>query len=806
MRTPHTLVATPLVRTVEYWETLFREEDPWRYSVSAYESWKTELTLSLLPTGQLASALEVGCAEGHMTARLAQHVQHLLAVDMSSTAIERAKLRCAGLDHVKFQQLDAMEGRLPKQLDLILISEVLFYLSRDEVTLIAKRFSEQLKVGGHVLLVHGNAIQDDRTRTGFDWGHDFGALTIGQLFAASKGLSLVKELRSPLFTIQLFRRVRKSAPPPERVDVPLPFDLELLPELERTILWDGAVTTRDEAQATESTSRVPILMYHSIADTGPSELADYRTSVGDFEEQLRYLRSHGYHSLSLHEWADCIAEGRPVPGRPVIITFDDGYQDFFDSALPALERNDFTATVFVVTDKAGATADWDQLEDPPQLMDWDQLRETVARGTTIGSHSASHKDFQRIDREEIRDEGERARQTLYERLGHEVDLIAFPWGRSNPNGRTVLAECGYRIGLRSWGGMSTLSDDLMELSRIEINGSDDLETFIRKVHGEYAPPDVEENAVSESDLVEFAEAEPEYEPTQEEESAMAESDLDEFAEAESEYEPTQEEESVMAESDLVEFAEAESEYELPQDDESAAGEAHVADYVPRAQVASRPPDFSLRKDYRLQLASRLDTLMGEFVKMQVELLNDTRTPMTAQKQIARLFSMPVTGRVTRSVRPGENLIDGVRVSFEETANLNLLVEPKADHSLSPESYLNTVRFELSGRSEWFTVSVSPDWRELSLAKHFQLSLYANSNRDLTFEAALRLPRRGNPAHECMFSVMRLPAHSHHAVKAGEIAIPDFINFDLSQKPELVFFFDSREDLSLDINYLNCYFA
>ena len=183
--------------------------------------------------------------------------------------------------------------------------------------------------------------------------------------------------------------------------------------------------------------------------------------------------------------------------------------------------------------------------------------------------------------------------------------------------------------------------------------------------------------------------------------------------------------------------------------------------------------------------------MGEFVKLQVELLNDSRTPMTAQRRIARLFSMPVTGRVARSVRPGEHLIEGVRVSFEESANLNLLVEPKMDHSLSPESYLNTLRFELSGKSDWFTVSLAPDWRELSLLKHFQLSLYANSSRDVTFEAALRLPRRGNPPHECMFSVMRLPAHSHHAVKSGEISLPDFINFDVTQAPELVFFFDSR---------------
>ena len=112
-------------------------------------------------------------------------------------------------------------------------------------------------------------------------------------------------------------------------------------------------------------------------------------------------------------------------------------------------------------------------------------------------------------------------------------------------------------------------------------------------------------------------------------------DVVEFAEAEPEYEPFAEEESAFAEAEAV---------------ETEVVEAEVVDFAPRARVASRPADFSLRKDYRLQLASRLDTLMGEFVKLQVELLNDSRTPMTAQRRIARLFSMPVTGRVAELAR------------------------------------------------------------------------------------------------------------------------------------------------------------
>jgi peptidoglycan/xylan/chitin deacetylase (PgdA/CDA1 family) len=611
-----------------------------------------------------------------------------------------------------------------------------------------------------------------------------------RVFAATKGLALIRELRTPLFSIQVFRRLgrsSKSLPAPQTEELPLPLDLELLPELERTILWDGAETTRSEAQRTESTNSVPILMYHSIADDGPAELAPYRTTPAEFRGHLRYLRSHGYHSISLRDWVDSISERRPVPGRPVIITFDDGYKDFFDFALPALERSDFTATVFVVTEKAGAFADWDDLPDPPRLMDWDEIRTAVSKDITIGSHSATHKDFVRIPRQELRREAERSRAMLQEHLGEAVDLIAYPWGRSDPEGRSLLADCGYQIGVRSWGGRSTFSDDPLELSRIEINGTDDLDTVIRKVKGEYEPTDAEESeqaAVKEmktSEPVSFLDPQP---------NGQLISFDDPLSHGES---------GAAAQPDLVEFEATASPVQR------ATDFSLITEYR-QPKAAQRPVEFSLNTDYRQQIASRLDALVGQFVKLQVQLLSDARGPMSAQRRLASLFALPVTGRVSRRLEPQQEIVEGVMVSFEETATLNLLVEPKLDHSLSPESYLNTLRFELAGRTEWLSMAVALDWRELSLARRFQLSFYGNSNRSVTCEVAVRLPRVGNPSEEIFFSSFTLSSQARNAVSSGELALPDFIKFDTSRAAELVFYFDISDDLSLEINYLNCYFA
>ena len=717
-----------------YWEEVFAEEDPWKYGASGYEKWKFGLTLSLLPKGRIRSAAELACAEGHLTALLAPHVEKLWAVDISPTAIRRARARCAKLKNVSFEIFNLADGVLPVNLDFVLCSEVLFYLPLPLVEELAAKIARSLKVGGHVLLAHGNLITDDPMRTGFDWGHEFGAQTIGKVFAATEGLTLAKELRTPLFTIQLFRHNGKSAkkvPLPEIKEVPLPADLELSPELEKTIIWDGAVMTRAEAQASETAHKVPILMYHCIDDDGPPELAPYRVTPAAFREQLRYLRRNGFHSITLQEWAESIATKTPVPGRPVIITFDDGYKDFYQNAWPALERADFSATVFVVTEKVGGHADWDRLSQPIELMNWDEIRAVAAKGVTISSHSASHKDLPSLTAEGLRREGERAREMLRENLGADIDIIAFPWGKSDASTRATLARCGYKIAVRSWGGPSPLNDDPLNLARIEIEASDDIDAFARKLDAEAAEV--------ESDTAEETAASPEF-----------------------------------------------GSFENNGAPEGGAMPIHP--------------------DYAHQLASRLDALVGEFVKLQNQLLNDSKSPLTLQKKLAALFALPVTGKVTRAVQTGQEIVAGVQVTFDEGASLNIWVEPKADHSLSPDTYLNTLGLNFSGHSEWLTLEIALEWRELSLAQRFQLGLYAQPNRAVNCETALRLPRRGADPVEVMLASFTLHSDERNATASGDLALPDFIELDTTQKPHLLLFFDTEADLSMVIHYFNVYFA
>jgi len=247
----------------------------------------------------------------------------------------------------------------------------------------------------------------------------------------------------------------------------------------------------ETAEAIRSSSEglaVPILAYHSIADDGPSELLPWRITPAVFKQQLRFLREHGYRSISLEEWADCIAGKTPPSGRPVVITFDDGYESVLTEAAPLLDAAGFRATVFAVTDRVGAFANWDTTSGPPlKLMSWDDLRLLEARGFSIGSHTTAHLDLTGLTNEEIERDSREARAMLRRELGHDVDSVAFPGGTSDARVRAALVHGGYRIGVEIADRRSTLADNIGCLPRIEILATDDIDSFARKLGQEDAP-------------------------------------------------------------------------------------------------------------------------------------------------------------------------------------------------------------------------------------------------------------------------------------------------------------------------------
>ncbi|WP_082444332.1 SAM-dependent methyltransferase [Sphingomonas sp. Leaf242] len=138
-----------------YFEALYKDRgDPWHFETSAYEAAKYDATLAALPSDRFASALEVGCANGVLTTRLAQRCDSLLAVDVSDTALTAARARCGDQSNVRVERL-----RLPAEapdgaFDLVLLSEVVYYWDSADISRLAGYLRTAVLAGGHVLLVH----------------------------------------------------------------------------------------------------------------------------------------------------------------------------------------------------------------------------------------------------------------------------------------------------------------------------------------------------------------------------------------------------------------------------------------------------------------------------------------------------------------------------------------------------------------------------------------------------------------------------------------------------------------------------
>jgi peptidoglycan/xylan/chitin deacetylase (PgdA/CDA1 family) len=296
----------------------------------------------------------------------------------------------------------------------------------------------------------------------------------------------VKELRTPLYRIQLFQRKprlpfaygTKTPQITELSEQPVP----LPPGLEDQVLWQGGAPMQPAAESPVVTDRLPILTYHRVAPSGSQALAPYRVTPEMFEAHLRYLRDGGYYSVSLEDWQAAMQEHTPLPGRAVLITFDDGYKDIQEYAYPLLSQYGFTAMVFLVADEVGGSNRWDhRFGEQLPLLGWDEIHQLSAAGFAFGSHSASHRDLRDVSPIEVVRQALRSRRILEAGLKLPVRAFAYPHGGENRLIRHILGACGYIFGLTTQPSRCSLWDPLLALPRLDMHGMDRFEDFVRKL-------------------------------------------------------------------------------------------------------------------------------------------------------------------------------------------------------------------------------------------------------------------------------------------------------------------------------------
>jgi peptidoglycan/xylan/chitin deacetylase (PgdA/CDA1 family) len=466
---------------VAYWEQLFETADPWDYS-SPYEQLKYDRTLSLIPAGPIDRALELACAEGRFTALLAKRVNTLKAVDISQKALDRAKQRCAGMKNVEFVASDFFKNPIEGRWHLIVCSEVLYFLNDlSELTKVAEKIRDALELGGHVLMAHANLLSDDMGHTGFEWDHTFGSRAIASVLSRTKGLKHVGGISTSLYRIDLFRRAEPSSKKEGSFET---IPLGPLPNVraQKAIVWGGAIATRADCNRDLLTSNLPVLMYHRVTRGPDISTERFRINSERFEKQIRFLRRRGFRTVGIKEWTSTARQVSRFRGRPIMLTFDDATTDFRDIVWPILERNGFSACLFIVSGKVGGVADWEGADVPPAaLMNWETLQYLDQQGIEFGSHMALHVSTDRMQTEEIIRSGTHSRRLLQRALNQPIDAVAVPYGVTSGRVRTLLRACGYTSLFTANYGIASLRDNVLDIPRIEISGGDSLEEFARKL-------------------------------------------------------------------------------------------------------------------------------------------------------------------------------------------------------------------------------------------------------------------------------------------------------------------------------------
>ncbi|WP_422396900.1 polysaccharide deacetylase family protein [Streptomyces gobiensis] len=227
---------------------------------------------------------------------------------------------------------------------------------------------------------------------------------------------------------------------------------------------------------------VPILMYHAIAHC-PAH-ATYALSVSPiaFAEQLGMLADRGHTSLTTAELARLWRTGGSLPRRPVLITFDDGYEGVHQHALPVLARYGFSATLFVST--GWLRGPYDTGGAPDTMLDWDQLRELATSGVEIGGHSHSHPQLDQLSDPVLRHEVVHCRELLAGELGRAPVSFAYPYGYSSRRVREAVRSAGFS---QSFAVGNALADRRRQspyaLSRLTVRRSTGMVEFAQLIEG-----------------------------------------------------------------------------------------------------------------------------------------------------------------------------------------------------------------------------------------------------------------------------------------------------------------------------------
>ena len=277
------------------------------------------------------------------------------------------------------------------------------------------------------------------------------ALFLGAvLVRPSYGRWEVVELAAPTTQTGGATRPETSEPPPTPTPVPIP----------------------DEV-------KVPILMYHYVSELPPDAdvyRRDLTVSPEAFDAQLQYLAEAGYHPITLTDVYLALTEGYPLPEKPVVLTFDDGYRDAYEVVFPRLLDYGFPATFFVLATPAHYGSE--------EYMTWEHVREMSEAGMSIQAHGRDHVDLRGRPYEFLVHQILGITEPIEYHTGRAPRFFCYPSGYRDADVIAVLKSADYLGSVTTEWGRTHTRQNLFEMPRLRIRGGDSLAVFVAKLEGE----------------------------------------------------------------------------------------------------------------------------------------------------------------------------------------------------------------------------------------------------------------------------------------------------------------------------------
>ncbi|MFC9244823.1 polysaccharide deacetylase family protein [Streptomyces sp. NPDC057136] len=236
-------------------------------------------------------------------------------------------------------------------------------------------------------------------------------------------------------------------------------------------------------------SAVPVFAYHSVAREPAPWIAPFSVTPRTFTEQLDRISDAGLSVVPLRQLVAALRGCKPLPERSVVLTFDDGFADFYWTVAPVLAERGLPATLYITTGAVHAPGAGPEgsLLPPAAMLNWRQITTLDALDIEIGGHSRTHAQLDILPAARARHEVNDSKRRLEDALSHPVSSFAYPHGYHSATVRRLVREAGWSSAAAAGDAFSSTADDPWRISRLMVRSDTGPAEFDRWLHGVGAP-------------------------------------------------------------------------------------------------------------------------------------------------------------------------------------------------------------------------------------------------------------------------------------------------------------------------------